>query len=236
MQDSPVGGIRRHFNYSNVMSTLAVFLVVAGGTAVAAKIEGTKIEPGTLKNKALKADTVKSNKLKNGQAVANEDVIPGTLTGASLANNAITTPKIADGAITTPKIADDAVTGAKANEATFGEVPTAGTASTVAYAMLESTGSLSDPDRTKGIVQANITHIGGTGEYCFEGLGFQPKNAMVSGDSGFGFVDTLASVRIATPTGSALGGCPAAATVRVRTFDISAAALADRAFLVAFQS
>ena len=100
--------------------------------------------------------------------------------------------------------------------------------------MFEANGTISAPDRAKNGYSATVTNTV-AGEYCFEGLSFAALSAVVSGDNGFGFNDTLASVRIATPTGSALGGCPAAATVRVRTYDISSAALANRAFLIWFQ-
>ena len=43
-------------------------------------------------------------------------------------SNAVVTKKIADGAVTTNKIADNAVTGAKADESSFGQVPSAANA------------------------------------------------------------------------------------------------------------
>jgi hypothetical protein len=131
------------------------------------------------------------------------------------------------------KLADKATiadTATKANTAT-----TATTAATIAYGMFDADGTIADPDRVKNLANANVTHVPASGVYCFEGLGFAAKNAMATGDNGFGALDTMASVRIATPSGGVLGGCPAAATVRVDTFDISLATLADRAFLVSFQ-
>ena len=104
MQRSGERGVSRHFNYANVMSTLAVFLVIAGGTAIAAQIDGSKLKPGSVKNKAHKTDSIKSNKLKDGRAVANADVIPGTLTSTALADNAVTTSKIANDAVNAAKI------------------------------------------------------------------------------------------------------------------------------------
>jgi hypothetical protein len=77
--------LRPHLTYSNVMSTIAVFGVLAGGSAWAAsKIDTNDIKPG-----------------------------------------AVTAKKLHKNAVTTKKIKDDAVTGAKANEASFGQVPDA---------------------------------------------------------------------------------------------------------------
>lgn len=78
--------IRKRLTFANVMSTIAVFLVL-GGAAVAATT--SKIGTGQLKAKA------------------------------------VTTNKLANSAVTTNKIKNDAVTGAKANESTFGQVPSA---------------------------------------------------------------------------------------------------------------
>jgi hypothetical protein len=90
--------IRRRLTYANVMSSLALFLVLGGATAFAA----TKIG----------ANQLKANSVKTGKIV----------------KEAISTSKIKNGAVTTNKIADNAVTGAKADEATFGQVPSAKTA------------------------------------------------------------------------------------------------------------
>jgi hypothetical protein len=83
--------IRKRLTYANVMSSIAVFLILGGATAIAAKKIGTK-------------------QLKAG---------------------AVTTGKIKKNAVTTPKIKNNAVTGAKANEGTFGQVPSAANADTV---------------------------------------------------------------------------------------------------------
>jgi hypothetical protein len=121
MQRSTEGGVARHFNYSNVMSTLAVFLVVAGGTAMAAAVVDSSrdIAKKSVKNSDLKKNTLKSNRLRDDKAVADVDLIPDTLTGRVIANdaigngelaaNSVSTDKIQDNAVTEPKIADNAV-------------------------------------------------------------------------------------------------------------------------------
>jgi hypothetical protein len=92
--------IRNRLTYANVMSSLAVFLVLGGATAFAASKIG--------------ANQLKANSVKTGKIV----------------KEAVTTGKIKNNAVITSKIADNAVTGAKADEASFGQVPSAKAAET----------------------------------------------------------------------------------------------------------
>lgn len=103
--------IRRHVTYANVMSSLAVFLILGGATAIAA----TKIG----------ANQLKANSVKTGK------IVKEAVTAGKLKKNAVTNAKIAAGAVTTDKIANDAVTGDKVNEATLSTVPSAANANTV---------------------------------------------------------------------------------------------------------
>jgi hypothetical protein len=93
--------IRKRLTYANVMSSIAVFLILGGATAFAASKIG--------------ANQLKANSVKTGKIV----------------KEAVTAGKIKNGAITTNKLANDAVTGAKANESTFGEVPSAANANSL---------------------------------------------------------------------------------------------------------
>lgn len=90
--------IRKRLTYANVMSSIAVFLILGGATAFAA----TKIG----------ANQLKANSVKTGKIV----------------KEAVTSGKIKNNAITTSKLANDAVTGEKAKESTFSEVPSAANA------------------------------------------------------------------------------------------------------------
>jgi hypothetical protein len=98
--------IRRHFTYANVMSSIAVFLILGGATAFAAiqKVGANEIKANSIKTGKIVKEAVTSGKIKGGA------VIEG---------------KIADGAVTTAKIADDAVTGDKVKESSLGTVPSA---------------------------------------------------------------------------------------------------------------
>ena len=85
--------------YANVMSTLAVFLVVAGGSAFAA----STITANSIKSKAVVDNSLKSKDLKDDKAVAGVDVVDGSLTGAD--------------------VADDSLKGDDVDESTLGQVP-----------------------------------------------------------------------------------------------------------------
>lgn len=59
--------IRPHLTYANVMSTIAVFAVLAGGSAWAASQIGTKaIKDGAVTAAKLHSDAVITSKIKNG--------------------------------------------------------------------------------------------------------------------------------------------------------------------------
>jgi hypothetical protein len=90
--------IRKRITYANVMSSIAVFLVLGGGAAYAAKKIGTN---------EIKGNSITTGKLKK---------------------NAVTSSKIKKNAITTAKIKNGAVTGPKINLGTLGTVPSANTA------------------------------------------------------------------------------------------------------------
>jgi hypothetical protein len=132
--------IRGHFTYSNVMSSIAVFLILGGATAFAA----TKIG----------ANQLKANSVKTGK----------------IFKEAVTAGKIKNGAVTTNKIADEAVTGAKVDESTLGTVPTAenlapGTTGdaknlVLAYATVDGASTKVFDSGGKGVT--SVTNTGGT--------------------------------------------------------------------------
>jgi len=84
------------------MSSIAIFLAVAGGTAFAA----SQLGKNSVGAKQLKANAV---------------------TAAKIKKNAVTTAKVKNNAITTAKIKNGAITGAKVNLGTLGTVPNSAT-------------------------------------------------------------------------------------------------------------
>ena len=92
--------IRKRITYANVMSSIAVFLVLGGASAYAAKKIGSN---------EIKGNSITTGKIKK---------------------NAVTASKIKKNSITTAKIANGAVTGAKINFNSLGTVPNANHANT----------------------------------------------------------------------------------------------------------
>jgi hypothetical protein len=112
--------IRRHLTYANVMSSIAVFLMLGGATAFAAtKVGANEIKANSIKTGKIVKEAVVSGKIKNGAVIESK-----------IADGAVTTNKLADNAVTTGKIVNDAVTGDKVKESTLSTVPSATKATT----------------------------------------------------------------------------------------------------------
>jgi hypothetical protein len=100
--------IRGRLTYANVMSSLAVFLVLGGATAFAA----SNLAKNSVGPKQLKANAVTTAKIKKG-AVTALKLGGGAVGGGALANGAVSADKIANGAVTGDKLGSNSVTGAK---------------------------------------------------------------------------------------------------------------------------
>lgn len=106
--------IRNRLTYANVMSSIAVFLILGGATAFAASKIGAK---------QLKANSVTTGKIKKN-----------AVTTAKIKNKAVTNSKLADGSVNFAKIATGTNVIATAsggpvaaNSATVAEIPLTGT-------------------------------------------------------------------------------------------------------------
>jgi hypothetical protein len=93
-------GIRNRLTYANVMSSIAVFLLLGGGAAIAAKQLG-KNSVGT---KQLKKNAITKAKIKKN-----------AVTAAKIKKGAVTRAKLLDGAVDGAKVADGSLTGADIN-------------------------------------------------------------------------------------------------------------------------
>jgi hypothetical protein len=202
--------VRAHLSYANLMSTLAVFLLLGGATAIAAKKQTQKI--GTTQ---IKASAITTAKIKN-TAVDGSKLKDGSVTATKIVDGAVTNPKLAEGAVTTGKIAVDAVTGDQVRESSLSEVPSANSANPTAFAHVNSNGVV-DAANSKGITSPNVVKAPGTGVYCVTVPSFVPRGAQVSAQ---------ANGATATSANLALGGTAScgAPSVQVLTFGTAGAA------------
>jgi hypothetical protein len=169
--------LKSHLSYANVMSSIAVFLLLGGATALAAKKNTQKV--GTTQ---LKASAVTTNKIKNG-AVANSKLAAGAVSTDKLADGSVVNSKIADGSVTNSKLGADSVTGDKVNEATLGEVPAANSGNPYAFAKVNSNGVV-DAANAKGITSPNVSHTPASGVYCISVPAFTPRGGQVVTQAG----------------------------------------------------
>jgi len=198
--------IRKRLTYANVMSSIAVFLVLGGATAIAAGLAKNSVGSKQLKKNAVTTKKIKNSavtaaKIKNG-AVTAEKLGAGAVGGSALGAGSITNDKLADGAVTGNKVANGTISRNNLSEGVF--LPRA-------FGLVESGGAV-NPNLTRGL--PNATMVGDA--YCFD-LPFQVLHAQATGE-GDGEGNDMASVLIA---GSEQGfeECPAGTDVEVEMWD-----------------
>jgi hypothetical protein len=197
--------IRKRLTYANVMSSLAVFLVLGGAAFAAAKLPKNSVGTKQLKNNAvtaakikneavsgakIKAGAVDGTKLVDGSvsngkladgSVSTGKLADGSVSNGKLANNAVTSGKIADGSVGSGKLADAAVTGSKiANGSATQSKLGADVVAPRAIAHVEINGS-EEPFIGSSQGEGVISVAQGTvkGFYCFQ-LGFTPTAMQIT--------------------------------------------------------
>ena len=181
--------------YANVMSTIAVFLVLGGGAAYAAKKIGTKkIDSGQLKGAAVTAAKIKrgavtASKIRKGAVKANK-ISPGAVTSGKLAIGAVTLEKLVPGFVAPA-----------AEKLTH--------AADISFSGTVLAGSV-------GIAQANVSHPK-VGFYCFSGLNPAPVGGLATID----YSESGASVIAQLDTGQGPQNiCPAGTQAFVNAREI----------------
>jgi len=101
--------IRKHLTYANVMSSIAVFVVLGGAAVAASQLPKKSVGPKQLKNNAVTTAKIKKN------AVTKAKIKKGAVDNSKLADGAVGNSKLADNAVTGNKIADGSVSGADIN-------------------------------------------------------------------------------------------------------------------------
>lgn len=97
--------VRKRLTYANVMSSLAVFLVLGGATAFAAtKIGANEIKANSIKTGKIVKEAVTAGKIKNS-AVNSAKIRDGSVSEIDLLNEAVGNLKIKNGAVNVAKLA-----------------------------------------------------------------------------------------------------------------------------------
>ena len=108
--------LRGRLTYSNVMSTIAVFMVLGGGAAVAAN---------QLPKNSVGSPQIRKNAVKTG------DIARNAVRVGKIDKEAVKAGKLAKNAVPTNRLRDNAVTGDKVNESTLSIVPSAQTSNSI---------------------------------------------------------------------------------------------------------
>ncbi len=110
--------IRQRLTYANVVSTLALVLVVGGATAIAAKVPKHSVGPHQLRSNAVTTPKIKAN------AVTTRKIKKNAITAVKIKDKAVKNEKLDEASVTTSKLADGSVTGAKIDVAStpFGRI------------------------------------------------------------------------------------------------------------------
>jgi hypothetical protein len=197
--------IRKRLTYANVMSSIAVFLVIGGATAFAA------LGKNTVGSKQLKKNAVTAAKIKKN-AVTTPKIKNGAVTAPKLAAGAVGSSALGAGSITNDKLAEGAVTGNKIAGGTIGRGNLSeGVFLPRAFGLVEFDGTV-DPNFTRGVPNATMA-----GEsYCFD-FPFTVLHAQATGEAD-GEGNDVPSVLIAGAQ-ETFEECPAGTDVEVEVWD-----------------
>ena len=258
--------IRNHLSFANVISMIALFVALGGASYAAVTLPKNSVGPKQIKKRAVRGKHINKNAVSTakiqGNAVNGGKVANGSLTGDDLADGSVGTGDLGDGSVNGAKLGDNSVGSGKitdgsvaladlAPEATgpraFARVRADGTLETEGEAQaapLPSQNRGVDPTDVQKDAGAPAAESTGPGVYCFGGLDFTPRSALVTLDNS----DSLPGVpavtggttnfttSVALFKGPDLGRCNAAhGQLRVaitRVNDSAVPELADHGFTI----
>lgn len=199
--------IRKRLTYANVVSSLALFLVLTGATALAAN----QLAKNSVGSKQLKNNAVTTAKIKK-EAITNAKIKKGSIAGSSINLGSLGTVPSANTANT-------------AGSAAVAEGP-------LAWAHVSGTGVFL---AGRGITAADIS-TGSTDYYCIKGLSFDPAGATVSTDywNGSNSFSTVTQVGLTSTGGLGGTGCAAGTQAFVKGWNANTATVSPAAFWVTF--
>lgn len=196
--------MHKRLTYANVMSSIAVFLVLGGATAFAAKkIDSNGLKGGSVTTAKIKKNAVTASKIKKN-----------SITTAKITKGAVTNGKIAAGSVDATKLAAAFVSPAAEKLAHSANVSAGGTV---------LAGSL-------GIAQANITRTT-TGFYCFSGLTPAPVGGLATVDYSEAGANITIQFDTGQPPGTL---CPAGTQAFVNPRDAAGAPVNAGFFVVLY--
>lgn len=181
--------MRRHLSFANLASGLALLLALTTSGAYAASqfapksVGERQLRPGAVTASKLRKSAVTAPKIKAG-AVEVGKLAASSVSEPKLANGAVSSSKLGDAAVITDKLANDAATGAKINEQTLGQVPSASRADTAAFAEAANPAAFADVGADGSLVPEGSRGISATskfeaGVYCLTAT-FTPRGAVVT--------------------------------------------------------
>jgi hypothetical protein len=198
--------IRSHLTYANVMATIAVFLVLSGGTAVALTGSNTVFSDDIVNGEVKVADI--------GQgAVATDEIANGQVQAADIGADQVRSSKVLDNNLTGADVAANSLKGADIDESTLDVGDAARAYARVVPADCTGTPGICIPDRAKGI--SSVTRDA-TGTYCVTapGINSNATPAAVTVD----WASTDGPEGNASAMADAILGCgPSGQGFRVRT-------------------
>ena len=224
--------IRSHLSFANVISLIALFAAL-GGSAYAAGLAKNSVGAKQIKKNAVRAVEIKRNAVSASEirssAVASGDIADNGVGGADLADNSVASGELSDNSVGSGELSDNSVGSGELADGSVssGEIVDGSIAFTDlspdaysprAFARVGSTGILDAgaPPQNKNIVQANVQHDAvagatttGPGVYCFGGLPFTPRTAVVTADSAGAINTTNQIASVAVQRGNNLGNCDA---------------------------
>jgi hypothetical protein len=104
--------LRSKLTYPHVMSTLAVFLAIGGGTFAVAALKKNSVGPKQIEKNAVRASEIKANAAR----------------ASEVATDAVGNSELGDNSVGGAEAIDNSLTGADVDEGSLGEVPLAASA------------------------------------------------------------------------------------------------------------
>jgi hypothetical protein len=146
-------GFRSHLTYANVMATLAVFLVLSGGTAVALNGSNTVFSDDIVDNEVRSTDV--RNDTLSGGGLAAPDLRASSVGTSEVATDSLGAADLAMNSVGSLEVGEDSLQGNDVVEASFDTVPSAASA-----------GTASNADTLDGFDNSDFAHrIGPQGVY-----------------------------------------------------------------------